>query len=197
LIAFTLVQKPQGAELFAAVRNDGDTPACQPGMTVELYDKAGQHVTSAAAVLQTDRFYRSSDGTVIACVAPGQISMAAATPLPSSVVVDDLGSLQHLFPAFTVPDIVPTAGLRVSGVAQLATDTGGAYAGKLDNGLATPVTGAKAMVFPVNRVHRPLGLALSSPGIDLPAGAEASFRTDGVDDTGSGYLAFPAGSIVQ
>jgi len=196
LLAFTLVRGTGGPALYAAVKNEGDAPACQAGMTTEFYDKAGQHVTSAGAVLQTDRFYRLPDGTIISCIDPGQISMAASTALPD-VDIDNLGSLQHLFPSFTLQGIVPVAGLAISDVRSVVTEGGSAYIGNLSNGLEVAVSAASAMIFPVNRVGRPLGAAASNGTSDIPSGGSWTFETNSVDAIGVDDLAFPAATISQ
>ena len=197
LIAFTLQQGAAGhLELLSAARNDGDTPACQPGMTTELFDKAGQHVTSVGSVLQTDRFYRLGDGTVIVCVDPGQISMASAD-VPDSVALDELGSLAHLFPSFTVQGIVPVSGLVLSQVHGVLAGGGTAYLGSLTNSLDVAVGSPRVSVFPTNRVGRPIAVATSGTTMALSAGQSWSFETSSVADSGVAYLAFPAASIAQ
>jgi hypothetical protein len=53
LIAFALVQTATGPKLYAAVRNDGDAPACEAGMTTYFFDKANQDMTESGSVLQS------------------------------------------------------------------------------------------------------------------------------------------------
>ena len=197
LAAFTLVQGASGPALYAAVKNAGEAPACEPGMTTDFYDKAGQRVSSAGSVLQTGTLYRMSDGTIISCLAPGQIAMAAASGLPDAIVMAELGHLEHLFPAFIVPDIVPIAGLMVNDVQSVAADTGSAYSGKVTNQLDVAVSAPKVTIFPLNHVGRPLGAATSSSMTDVPPGGSWTFETSSVNDPGVGYLAFPAASIPQ
>jgi hypothetical protein len=197
LVAFTLVQEASGASLYAAVRNDADTPLCQPGMTTDFYDRSDQLITSVGSVVQTDRLYRLEDGTILSCMAPGQVAMTAAIGLPDIVIVEELAYLKHLFPAFILQGIVPIPGLAISDVQVVATEVGHAYAGKLDNGLDVAVGAPHVTVFPLNRVGRPLGVATSDGQSDLPAGGTWSFRTNSVKDTGAGYAAFPSASLLQ
>jgi len=197
LIAFTLVQETPGPNLYAAVRNDADTPACEAGMTTYFVDKAGQVVTSAGSVLLSGRLYQLTDGTIISCIAPGQVAMTGATDLSSSLVIDELGYLQHLFPSFNVPDIVPIAGLTVSDVQSVATSAGHAYTGKVTNGLAVPVTAPAVAIFPVNLAGRPLGEATSGTTLELSPGGSWTFETSAVDDPGVDYLAYPTATISQ
>jgi hypothetical protein len=192
LLAATLVQAGQGLVLYAAARNDSDTPLCQPGMTTELFDKSGQQLTSAGSVVQTDRFYRLSDGTIIACLDPGQIGMAIAD-FPDAIAIAEVGSLQHLFPTFIVPDIAPVTGLTLADVAA----AGDRYSGTLTNLLDVAVASPQVLIFPVNRAGRPLGVATASGPSDLPAGGRWDFTTSSVASLGVDDYAFPAGSPAQ
>ena len=83
LVASTLVQGPTGAELYAAVRNDGNAPSCEAGMMTDFIDKAGQTVVSVGTALYSKQLYRLDATTIISCIDPGQIAMAAATDLPA------------------------------------------------------------------------------------------------------------------
>lgn len=196
LVAFTLTRASLGPELYAAVRNDGDTPACEAGMVTDFFDKSGERVTSAGSKLLGGRLYRLPDGTILSCIAPGQTAMSSATGLPSTVVVDELGALTHLFPSFTVADIVPVAGLTLHDVRTIGTGPT-SYAGTLHNGLDQAVSAAKVSVFPVNRVGRPLGVATSGASGDIATGARWSFETGTVDDPGVGYAAFPTATLAE
>jgi hypothetical protein len=197
LIASTLVQETAGPALYAAVRNDMDTPACEAGMTTDFYDKAGERVTSAGSVLYSGRLYRLGDGTIISCIDPGQVAMAASTDLPSSMVIDDLGALEHLFPAFIVQGITPIAGLTTSDVRIVDTSAGRAYTGRLQNGLDVAVSAPRVMIFPLNRVGRPLGVATSQWSGSLAPGESWTFETSAVTDVGVDHAIFPSASIAQ
>jgi hypothetical protein len=197
LVAFTLVQEASGPVLYAAVRNDLDTPACEAGMTTWFYDKAGALVTSVGSVLQSGRLYRMADGTLITCIDPGQTAMTAATGLPSSMAVEDFGSLQHLFPSFIVSGIVPVPGLSVGDVQTVDVGSGFAYTGTVTNGLDVAVSSPKVSVFPVSRVGRPLGVATGAAGADLPAGGRWTFTTGPVNDVGAGFAVFPSATVAN
>lgn len=197
LVAFTLVQETTGPKFYAAVRNDGDTPSCEAGMTTYFVDEADQVVSESGSVLQSGQLYRMTDGTIIACIAPGQVAMTAATDLPSSMMIDQLGYLKHLFPAFTVPGVVAIPGLSVSDVQTVASDAGNTYAGKVTNGLDVAVSAPSVNIFPMNRVGRPLGMATDSVTSDIPPGGSWSFKTSAVDDLGVDYVAYPAASIAK
>jgi hypothetical protein len=198
LTAFTLVAGATGPESYAAVRNDGEMPACEAGMRIDFFDRAGELVTSAASVLQSGRLYRIDDGsgTVIACVPPGEIAMTAFTDLPETVVIEALGRLEHQFPAFQL-GVAPIDGLTVSDLQAVTTGGGATFIGTVTNGLDGPVRNPKVSVFPLNRVGRPLGAATSSATLDVPAGGSWSFETNAVSDAGAAAAAYPAASIAE
>ena len=87
------------------------------GDELDFYDTTGALVGSGAGVLQSGRFYQLNDGSgaIIPCLDPGQIGMTGETGLPQTIAIDQLGSLQHLFPSFNV-DVTPVGGLTVMGV---------------------------------------------------------------------------------
>ena len=198
LVASTLVQGPTAAALYAAVRNDGNAPSCEAGMMTDFIDKAGQTVVSVGTALYSKQLYRLDATTVISCIDPGQIAMAAATNLPAEIVIGELGSLTHTFPTFGGFDaLVPVAGFTVSQVATIAKGDGSAYTGTLSNGFDTTVSAPTVTIFPVNRVGRPLGAATASSTIDIPPGGSWSFETSAVSDLGVDYVAYPSASLAN
>jgi hypothetical protein len=190
LVAFTLVREAKGLSLYAAVTNVGDTPVCEAGMTTYFIDKAEQVVTSAGSVLQSKQFYRLDDGVIVRCIAPGQMAMSAATDLPSDIVIEKLGYLQHRFPAFMIDGIVPVEGFDVSEVQTIARADGKRYTGKLVNRFDKTVTEPSVAIFPMNRVGRPLGVATSKTTTDVSPGGSWSFESTDVADLGVGYVAY-------
>jgi hypothetical protein len=197
LAAFTLAQTAAGPELYAAVRNDGDAPACEAGMVTDFLDQHGERMTSAGSKLLSGRFYRLGDGTVIACIDPGQTAMTAATGLPEAVVIDEVGALTHRFPSFTLADIVPVVGLTLRDVHTVGAGTHTAYTGEIVNGLEQPAKAATVSIFPTSSVGRPLGVTTSTASDDIAAGASWSFVTGAVADPGVGYAAFPTATFSQ
>lgn len=196
LVAFTLVQGATGPELYAAVRNDGETPSCDAGLMFYFIDKADQLVTTWGGSLLSGRLYRIDDGSgvMIPCIAPGEIAMTGSTDLPGELMIEELGYLQHRFPAFTV-DVVPVDAVTVGEVTTVSRGAGSAYTGTLENRLDVAVSDPKMTVFPVNRVGRPLGMATSSAAADIPPGGTWSFETTPVDDVGVDHVAYPTISI--
>ncbi|HTQ06265.1 MAG TPA: FxLYD domain-containing protein [Polyangiaceae bacterium] len=192
LVAFTLVKGASGLELYAAARNDGTTPVCEPGMLTSFFDQSGMLVTSVGSTLQTAQFYALDDGTVIPCVDPGSVAMSGSTGLPSDIVVAQLGHLEHAFPAFVVSGITPVAGLGISALGTAKTLDGTTYTGTLTNGLAAPATNATVTVFPLNAAGRPLSMAVANATDAIPAGGSWAFQTNLVHDAGVAQAAYPS-----
>jgi len=198
LIAFTLRQEASGLALYGAVRNDRETPACEAGMTTYFVDKAGQVVTTATSVLESAHFYRLDTGVVIRCVAPGEVAMTGSAELPKEIVLGELGSLQHAFPAFTVDGIVPVEALTVSDVQSVTTGVGTLFAGRLRNRLDVSASSPRVTIFPVSRVGRPLGMATTTGSAsELPAGGSWRFETGNVDTPGVDFAAYPGATFAR
>lgn len=195
LIAFTLRQGSNGLALYGAIRNDRQTPACEAGMTTYFVDQAGQVVTTATSVLESAHFYRLATGEVIRCVAPGEIAMTGSAELPKEIVLGELGSLQHAFPAFTVDNLVPVEALTVSDVQPVTTGVGTLYTGSLRNRLDASASSPRVTIFPVNRVGRPLGMATTGAASELPPGGSWSFETGNVDTEGVDFAAYPGATF--
>jgi hypothetical protein len=198
LVAFTLEARATGLSLFAAVKNEGDTPACDPGMMTHFIDRSEQLVASAGARLYGGRLYRvgSEPNVVVSCVDPGQLAMAASTDLPESLVLEELGYLQHTFPAFTVDHLAAVEGdVTVGDVETISNDAGSVYTGTLRNGLDTPVSQPRVVIFPLSRAGRPLDMATSSASVTIPPGGVWPFETISVAEHGVAHAAFPAVTI--
>lgn len=196
LIAFTLTRGATGLELYAAARNDGETPACSPGMLTYFYDRDEQQVAAVGNVLHNGRLYRLSDGSgvILDCVAPGQVAMLGSTGLPGHIALEEIAYLEHTFPAFTV-DVVPIEPFAAEDVRVVPSDVGNVYTGTFTNVLDVVVTNPNVVVFPVNRAGRPLGMASSSAPIEIPPGGTWSFETSAVPDVGVDYVLYPAASL--
>src|SRR6185369_5368264 len=76
LVAFTLVPGTTGPALYAAVRNDYATPICNGGLITYFLDSAGDVVSTAGSGLQGGGLYQLTDGTILTCLAPGEVAMA-------------------------------------------------------------------------------------------------------------------------
>ncbi len=198
LVAFTLVRRDEGLDLYAAARNDGPTPICEPGMTTDFVDGDERLVGSAGTELYSGRYFRLEDGSgaILSCVPPGELAMGASLALPEAIVLEELAFLRHSFPAFIVPELVPVNALTLRDVEAVRTGAGTEYSGTFVNELELGVTNPRVVVFPLNRVGRPLGVASSQATLAVPPGGSFGFVTSTVGDSGAGHAAFPGASIV-
>lgn len=196
LFALTLQQGPSNAELYAALRNDGDTPACSPAFSINLLDESEQSLTMGVGGLLVQRFYRLADGsnTVAACVGPGDVTMLAITDLPADLPLADVSRVEY-WCNFWALEVVPIEGFSISQVKAVTSSAGVSYTGTLANGFDMAVTAPSVAVFPVNRGGRPLGVALGQANRELPPGDSWSFETNIVRERGVAYTAYPAGGL--
>jgi hypothetical protein len=203
VIALTLRVGASNLELYAALRNVGDTPACDAAFSVELFDQQQYSLTAGIGGLYTNHLYRLTDGTgtIAACVGPGDVTMAAITDLPS-IALDTVGSVTYRCSYFAI-DVSPIDGLNLGPVASVAESGATAYTGTVVNGLDVPVSNPSVTVFPVNRVGRPLGVASARGSNDIPPTTSIppcgrwTFRTNAVTTSSTGAVAFPAGSVAH
>jgi hypothetical protein len=186
------------AEVYAAIRNSGDHPACAAGFSIELCDKAEQSLAAGIGGLLTQQLYRLTDGSniIAACIGPGELTMAAVTDLTSDVAVDAVGTVIYRCPYFAL-DVVPIAGLALYDVKRATTRGNTLYTGTLVNALDVAVRNPSVTVFSVNRVGRPLNVASGSDTIEIPPGHAWVFTTSAVSDPGDDYIALPAGALAN
>jgi hypothetical protein len=198
MIALTLRAGANGAELYAALRNEGDIPACSAAVSVELFDDAEQSLAAGIGGLLTQRFYRLTDGsgTIAACVGPGDVSMAAVMGLPPDIVVEDVRHVVYRCPYFAL-EVVAIEGLTVSQLEPATGDDGTAFTGTLVNGFDVAVSNPSVTVFPVSRAGRPLGVATGSGRLELPPGGSWTFETSAVATPGADHIAYPAGALAN
>ena len=198
VIALTLRRGTSGTEVYAALRNDGDIPACDAAVAVELFDRSEQSLAAGIGGLLTQHFYRLTDGsdTIAACVGPGDMTMAAVTGLRSDIEIEEVGHVVYRCPYFAL-DVVPVDGLTVDQLERVTTSAGTAYTGTLVNGFDVAVDSPSVSVFPVNRVGRPLGAATSSSNVEVPPGGTWAFETNSIGARGVDYAAYPAGALAR
>ena len=192
LTALTLHQGQTNAELYAALKNIGGTPACSPAFSVTVFDRAENAVATGIAGVLVRHFYRLVDGsnTLAACVGPGDVSLLSIRDLPPELVISDVGRLEYRC-TFWALDVVPAGSLSVADVRSLPGDSSVTFAGSLVNGLDVALDTPSVAVFPLNRVGRPLGVALGAGAAQLPPGASWDFETTPVSDAGVEQAAYP------
>ncbi|HSS40396.1 MAG TPA: hypothetical protein VLT58_16635, partial [Polyangia bacterium] len=198
LFALTLRDGPQGLELYAALRNDGDVPACDAAFKVTLYDRAAQPLGNWITGLHTKHFFRydlpDGSSTIAACASPGDVTMAQLATMAADVVAADVGQVVYYYSYFAL-DAVPVDGLAVTQVNSVTTDGGTAYTGSVVNGFTATVSNPSVTIFPVNRVGRPVGAAAGGDASQVPPGASWAFQTNTVDARGVSFSAYPAASF--
>jgi len=194
VIALTLRPASGGAELLAAVRNDGDIAACNPYFSAELHDKDDQTVGSGISGLMVRRFYRFTDGTdtIAGCVAPGDVTMVAITDLSLSPPIEDVRSVVYAS-GYWMLDVVAIDGVSLSQVQAVNRNGGVAYTGALVNGLDVALSHPTVAIFPINAVGRPLEVAYGGAMLEVPPGGTWDFETNTVSEAGVGYDAYPMG----
>jgi hypothetical protein len=145
-------------------------------------------VASGINGLLTQHFYRVTDGSdaIAACVGPGDVTMTAVTDLPSDIAIEDVGYVVYRCPYFAL-DVVPIDGLTASDVKAVTGGAGTVYTGTLSNGLDVAV----------NRVGRPLGVAIATGTVQIPPGGSWAFETNTVDMPGADQAAYPAGAMAK
>ena len=196
LFALTLRKGASGTGLYAALRNDdANTRACDPSLSVELYDKDRQPMGTWIGALNTKDYYQVVEaGTVASCVGPGGVTMAALTDLPSDLVIDNVGYVVYRCSYFAL-DVVPIDGLSIRGVVRLADPDGTAFIGTLVNRFDAAVSSPAVAVFPVNPVGRPLGVARSSGTAEIPTGGTWDFQTSAVDVPATEFVAYATAAV--
>jgi hypothetical protein len=196
LVALTLQRGPGGVELFAALENVGDTPACNAAFSVELFDQSERSLAAGIGGLHASHYYRLTDGSdaIASCVGPGDVSMVAVTDLPSDIAIEEVGTLVYRCPYFAL-DVAAIAGLAIRNVKRVTLSAGMAYMGTLVNELDVTVNRPSVAVFPVDRAGRPLAMLTSSSSeAELPPGGSWAFETN-AGMPGEDYYAYPAGAL--
>jgi len=196
VIALTLRPVADGAELYAAIRNDGDIQACNASFSVELHDKDDQVIGNGISGLMVRHFYEFTDGsgTVEVCVEPGEVTMVAITSVFLDGSLADVHSVVYQSNYWAYLAAVEIPGVTLMGVKPVARSGGVAYTGTLLNGLDMALTGPTVAIFPVNAFGRPLGVAYGgASSVVLPPGGTWDFETAAVGDAGVGFNAYPMG----
>jgi hypothetical protein len=193
LVALTLQRGADNGELYAALRNNGVSPACSPSFSFEAFDADGQPVATGLGGLLVKRFYRLTDGsqTVAGCVGPGDVAMVAITDLPAELELEDVDEVVYGC-NFWMLDVSPIDGISIGDVKVVTRGRSTAYAGALFNGLDVTLSSPSVAVFPVNSVGRPLGVAFSNGVVDVPPGGSWEFETNTVNEAGVDSAAYPA-----
>jgi hypothetical protein len=194
--ALTLRRGASSTEVYAALKNDGEIPACTAAFSIELFDQTDRSLAAGIGGLLTQHLYRLRDGSgsIAACVGPGDVTIAAVTDLPADIVVDEVKTIVYRSPYYAL-DVDPIEGLDIDDMKSVSRDGATAYTGTLVNDLDVAVSKPSVTVFPVNRVGRPLGMALGSSTHEIPPRGRWTFETSSVDAAAVDSAAYPTGAI--
>ena len=194
LSALTLRRGPSSAELYAALKNNGNALACSPAFSIDLFDASERFLATGLGGLLVQRFYRAAQGSdaVAACVAPGDTTRVAITDLPSDVALENVGQVVSWCNYWAVDDAVAVAGISITEVRAVTREDGVAYTGALVNALEVGLGSPAVAVFPLNRAGRPLGVARDRGLSEVPPGGSWQFQTSAVHDAGVTHAAYPA-----
>lgn len=194
--ALTLRKGSSSTEVYAALKNDGDIPACTAAFSIELFDATGQSLAAGIGGLLTQQFYRLIDGSgsIAACVGPGDVTIAAVTDLPAEIAIEDIKTIVYRCPYYAL-DVVPVAGLGIDDLKRVTEAGGSTYTGTLVNDFDVAVSAPSVAVFPLNRVGRPLGMAIGRSTEEIAPGGSWTFHTDTTEARAADYAAYPAGAI--
>jgi hypothetical protein len=196
LVALTLRQGVESSELYAALKNTGETPACSAALSVELFDENGLSLASGINGLLSQHFYRRSDGSgaLAACIAPGDVAMAAIRDLPAELVIDDVRSVVYRCPYFAL-EVEAISGLSIHALKRVRSGSESAFTGTLRNELDVAVRNPSVTIFPLNFVGRPLAVVMANADVELQPGGAWGFETDAVSVSAHDFVAYPAGAL--
>jgi len=198
LVALTLAEGPDGLDLYASLTNDGDVPACDAALKVQLFDTTGQPLGEWINGLYTSHFYlytpSGGSTTVAACASPGDVTMTRISTMATGIALADVAQVVYYYSYFAL-DAVLTDGLTVSGLGAVTGGAGTSYMGTMTNQLDMMVSDPSVTVFSLTGVGRPIGMTSASDTSQVPAGGSWPFQTDPIDTAGVGFAAFPSASF--
>lgn len=191
MIAYTMLDGHQGLELYVALRNDSETPACGAAISVDLYDDNEQSLASSVTGVIGGSPYQVVDlpDTYSGCVPPGQVAMAALTDWPDDVFVDAVGHLAYRCPYFELA-VTPAGEFHVSNAERESTALGDVYRGTLTNQLEITVYSPEVVIFPLAESGRPLGMLSVQGTMTLPPADSWVFESAPTDVRGDDFRIF-------
>lgn len=195
LFAYTLREGQQGLELYVALRNDAQMPACGASISVDLYDGDERSLASSVIGVIGGSPYQVVElpGTYSSCVPPGRVAMAALTDWPDDVSVDAVRVMAYRCPYF---DLAVTAApeFQLSNVERESTAAGDVYRGTFTNQLEIAVETPEVVIFPKAESGRPLGMLGVQGTLTLLPGDSWAFETAAGEVSGDDFSIFPSAS---
>jgi hypothetical protein len=195
IIAYTMRDGPQGLELYVSLRNDSDDPACGAAVSVDLFDHGEQPLAASVMAVIGGSPYQALElpDTYSACVAPGQVAMAALTDWPDYVSVEAVGHVAYRCPYFAL-EVTPAGEFVLSNVARESTVAGDVYRGTFTNQLEITVEAPQVDIFPLAESGRPLGILSVRGTMTLRPADSWVFESAPTDVMGDDFEIFPSAS---
>ena len=195
MFAYTMRDGLEGLELYVALRNDAETPACGASISVDLYDHAEQSLASSVIGVIGGSPYRLVElpDAYSGCVPPGHTAMAALTDWPDYVSAGAVGYMAYRCPYFEY-QVTPAGEFVLSNVERESTAAGDVYRGTFTNQLEITVETPQVVIFPLAASGRPLGMLSVQGTMTLVAGDSWMFESAPTDVRGEGYELFPSAS---
>lgn len=195
MIAYTLRDGQEGLELYVALRNEAERPACGASISVDLYDQNELSLASSVIGVIGGAPYQVVElpGTYSACVSPGRVAMAALTDWPDDVSAGAVRYLAYRCPYFAF-SVTPAGEFRLSDVTKDSTAAGDAYRGTFTNQLSITVETPQVVVFPQAKSGRPLGMVSVQGSATLAPAEQWAFETAPTTVTGDDFEIFPSAS---
>ena len=195
MIAYTMLDGPEGLELYVALRNDAETPACGASISVDLYDRYEQSLASSVIGVIGGSPYQVVElpDTYSGCVTPGDVAMAALTDWPDTLALAAVAHLAYRCPYFEL-QVTPAGEFRLSNVEKLPTDAGDVYRGTFTNQLEITVESPQVVIFPLAESCRPLGMSSVQGTQTLAPSDSWGFESAPTAVTGDDFIMFPTAS---
>jgi hypothetical protein len=199
--AFTLVNEPDGTELYATLLNERDVSGCDGSASFELFDHDGASLGAWIGGLYSEQLFKRSDemGGLVACIEPGARAFVALTDLPADLPIASVGTALYqlnYFDRSILPfELEPVEELTVTDLDVVEQDGASVFTGTFVNGLDVAVTDAAVTVFALSAVGRPLSAATTTSAVDVAPGESWQFETAAVIAAGVEQIAFPSGSV--
>jgi len=196
LQALTLKRGEHGLELYASLQNSGQAAICSPALSVNLLDESEEPLAMSIGGLLVRRLFRlrRDPQTTAACLAPGDVTMAALTDFPPELTLEQVRRVEYFCNLWSF-DAEPTGDLPVSDVKTVPHDGGTTYTGTLLNGLDVRLATPGVTIFPLDGAGRPIGVASARGTLEVAPGDRWSFETDSVPDAGVDFAAFPTPTL--
>jgi hypothetical protein len=186
-----------GLEWLTAIENTGTSQLCVLEIGSTFFDASNAELASGWKLVEVPLARGvSGTGSLVRCLGPGQIGMAADT-LTLNDLTDPtvVASVRYSFRGLILTDAVSTNDIVVTGV-RIVVDSFGEnqYTGQMRNDSDVPVSNPSISIFGVNAVGRPLVEAMDIELTTIAPGASWTFTTLSFEESPPGFVAVPDAS---